>query len=120
MNAAPQHPDHPLHDAKVIEHGDQGADEDHQRQHPHGEDEAVAGQIAKHEADAAVGEAEQGGNAVAHGAEQELARGKVEHQGGQAYLQRQGAQHGTPADGTAIFTRQPGDKQEGQHTDQTQ
>ncbi|MNT44927.1 hypothetical protein D3C72_1814770 [compost metagenome] len=120
MNAAPQHPDHPLHDAEVIEHGDEGADEDHQRQHPHGEDEAVAGQIAKHEADAAVGEAEQGGNAVAHGAEQELARGKVEHQGGQADLQRQGAQHGTPADGTAIFTRQPGDKQEGQHTDQTQ
>ncbi len=120
MDAAPQHPDHPLHDAEVIEHRDQRADEDHQRQHPHGENEAVAGQIAKHEADAAVGKAEQGGDAVAHGAKHDLTGGEVEHQGGKAGLQGEGPQHGPPADGTAVFTGQPGDKHQGQHTDQTQ
>ncbi|MNH31564.1 hypothetical protein D3C79_919420 [compost metagenome] len=104
----------------MVEHGDQRADEDDQGQHPHREDEAVARQIAEHEADATVGKAEQGGDAVAHGAEQQLTGREVEHQGGEAGLQGQGPEHGAPTDGAAVLTGQPGDKHQGQHADQTQ
>ncbi len=120
VNGAAQYPDHPLHDAEVVEYGDQRADKDHQRQHPHGEDKAVAGEIAKHKADAAVGKAEQGGDAIAHGTEHDLSGGEIEHQGSKTGLQGERTQHGSPADGSAVFTRQPGDKHQGQHTDQTQ
>jgi hypothetical protein len=75
---------------------------------------------AEHEADAAVGKAEQGGDAVAQSAEQHLTGGEIEHQGGEAGLQVERPEHSAPTNGAAVFTRQPGDKHQGQHTDQTQ
>ena len=107
--------DDALHDAEVVEHGKEGADEDDGGEDGEGEDgEGIAGSAerAEDEGRAVDGVGEQRGDDGRGGVEDALAERPLDHEEGEEDLQAEAPGDGAPADGAAVGGGEPSDGEE--------
>ncbi len=116
--------DHQLHDAEVVEHGDERREEDHQGQHVEGKHEADAihrevDQVAKQEVDTRLAACQHGVDPVGHPLQRPAPQRYIEHQSADGDLQGQRQPHGAQANGPAVGRCEHGDEEQRRHTEKS-
>ena len=115
--------DDELHDAEVVEDGEERGDEDDGGQHLEGEETGVEsgadfrglrGEVAKDEGGSGEGVAEELVDAGSGGVEDALAEGPLEDHEGEEDLQAETPDDGAPADGAAVGGEDPCEEQHGE------
>ena len=111
-----------LHEADVVEDGEEGRDEDDGGQNGEGEDRdrrSGNAEIAEDERGAIDGVAEQAGDEVGDGLEHGLAIGPLDDGEGEDDLQAEAPDDGLPADGAPVGGEGVCQTEEGEQTEQT-
>jgi hypothetical protein len=103
--------DHDLHDAQVVEHGEEGGDKDDGGQHLEGDDEPIGGvllaQLAKDEPGADKGIGQHAVHRVSGCGQGPFPGVKAQHQHGEDPLQPKSPGRRLPADGLSVGRKQP-------------
>ncbi len=120
LQATTQQGDHPRHDANVVEDGDHRGEEDDDRQHVEGKDEAQLelGQIAEQEGDPLLTITDHAAYALADPVQHLLTGRQPEHQTGKHDLQAEGKANCSQRDTTTIIRADDGKRQDTQDAEQ--
>ncbi len=120
LQTTAQQGDHPRHQADVVKNGDHRREEDDDRQHVKGKDEAQLelGQIAEQEGDPLLTVANHAADTLAHPVQHVLTSRQPEHQRGKHDLQAEGKANCSQRDTTTIIRADHGKRQDTQDAEQ--